>query len=721
MILNASTSNPDGEIDGQVNNFEIINKVGNGAWLITGDIINTGGAVAVDVQDGRLILTSNNQSFNGTMTVDPAGTLQLGNGGTSGNLNSNILDNGTVAFDRSDAITFSNVISGSGSVEQNGTGTTTLTAVNTYSGGTFVNTGTLVVGDADHTSAALAGGGPVAVATGATLTGYGSITGNVTNNGTMGVANALPAFNSGPSGDFTINGNLTNNGMIHIGGGGNAPVNQLVVNGNYVGNNGTIYLNTFLGSDNSPSDKLVISGGTASGTTLLHITNVGGTGAATSSNGILVVSTINGATTAPNAFALEGEVRGGAFDYALQQGGNGLTRAFLQDWFLRNEFIVPGSPGPPAPPGPDFPVDPPSAVLPPGDYPIIGPELATYGVVQPMARQLGTSVLGTLHERRGDTLLDTPCAADSNDPQPRNHSETSHSGCTGNGWGSSPTWGRVLGQQIDNHYHAFADPRASGQILGFQSGIDLWRGSLLPGHQDVAGIYFSYANADADVSGLVADVTRLTYVLEHTGHLNLDAWSGGAYWTHYGPGGWYFDAVTQFTRYDSTASTQFANLDTMGNGFIGSLETGYPIALPMLGPGFVLEPQAQILWQRVQFNDGNDGLGDVALGTTDGATSRLGLRGRWTFTTDQGQQWQPYVRVNYWQDWGARETTVYSGVDTVPLLEQASRVQVGGGVTARINAGLTLYANADYQFEVGQSDGTRRNGVDATAGVSFKW
>ena len=60
--------------------------------------------------------------------------------------------------------------------------------------------------------------------------------------------------------------------------------------------------------------------------------------------------------------------------------------------------------------------------------------------------------------------------------------------CLNAGWGPS-VWGRVLGQQIDNHYRAFADPRASGQLLGFQSGIDLWRGEWLPGHRDAAGIY----------------------------------------------------------------------------------------------------------------------------------------------------------------------------------------------------------------------------------------
>jgi hypothetical protein len=49
--------------------------------------------------------------------------------------------------------------------------------------------------------------------------------------------------------------------------------------------------------------------------------------------------------------------------------------------------------------------------LPPGVYPIIGPELATYGVVQPIARQMGLTTLGTLHERIGDTLASDPCQA----------------------------------------------------------------------------------------------------------------------------------------------------------------------------------------------------------------------------------------------------------------------------------------------------------------------
>ncbi len=117
----------------------------------------------------------------------------------------------------------------------------------------------------------------------------------------------------GPGGNFIINGSLTNNGAIDIGGGQNAPGNRLVVNGNYIGNNGTMALNTYLGSDGSPSDRLVISNGLGSGNTLLHITNIGGPGAETRADGILVVSAINGAATTANAFALAGEVRAGRF------------------------------------------------------------------------------------------------------------------------------------------------------------------------------------------------------------------------------------------------------------------------------------------------------------------------------------------------------------------------------------------------------------------------
>jgi outer membrane autotransporter protein len=230
----------------------------------------------------------------------------------------------------------------------------------------------------------------------------------------------------------------------------------------------------------------------------------------------------------------------------------------------------------------------------------------------------------------------------------------------------------------------------------------------------------SYGHADISVNGLVTDAAATGYVLTHTGTVNLDAYSAGGYWTHYGPSGWYIDAVLQGTRYGGSAMTQFAQLPTNGFGFVSSLEAGLPVPLP-LGPRFVLEPQGQIIWQQVSLNQANDGLGPVALGTTSGSTGRVGLRGQWTIVSDGGQVWQPYGRANLWRDWGAEATTTFGG-DQVPLLEEATRLELAGGVTAKLNARLSLYAQAGYQFAVLQgNENTVRNGVKGDFGVRMAW
>ena len=159
--------------------------------------------------------------------------------------------------------------------------------------------------------------------------------------------------------------------------------------------------------------------------------------------------------------------------------------------------MPPIPPEPPIPPIPPFPPNPPPDPLPPGIYPIIGPELATYGVVQPLARQLGLSILGTLDDRVGDTFGPDACAVaaapetSSVDLPTRKPAAvpTKKSGPAPCPLFSPSVWGRFFGQTIDNHYRAFADPRASGNLGGFQGGIDLLRGSLIAGHSERAGLY----------------------------------------------------------------------------------------------------------------------------------------------------------------------------------------------------------------------------------------
>jgi fibronectin-binding autotransporter adhesin len=78
---------------------------------------------------GALTLSGENIYPGGTTLS--AGTLHLGNGGTTGSIVGDVGNSGVLDFERSDASTFGGVISGTGAVTQRGSGTTILTADNT--------------------------------------------------------------------------------------------------------------------------------------------------------------------------------------------------------------------------------------------------------------------------------------------------------------------------------------------------------------------------------------------------------------------------------------------------------------------------------------------------------------------------------------------------------------------------------------------------------------
>ena len=114
--------------------------ISNGSTTYAGIIQGTGG---LTVTGGTQTLSGAN-TYTGATTIS-AGTLQIGNGGTTGSVTGDIVDNAALVFNRSNALTYGGVISGTGSLTKSGTGTLTLTADNTYAGGTTINAGTLAV------------------------------------------------------------------------------------------------------------------------------------------------------------------------------------------------------------------------------------------------------------------------------------------------------------------------------------------------------------------------------------------------------------------------------------------------------------------------------------------------------------------------------------------------------------------------------------------------
>ena len=209
--------NNTGSIVGNITNNGIVTLNRDDATTFSGSITGTGSVVQADT--GTTTLTAAN-TYSGGTTIN-FGALQLGNGGTNGSIVGNVTDNRALIFNRSDAVIFAGVISGTGSVTQTGVGTTALTGTNTYTGVTTISHGTLLVDGAIASSA-------VTVASGATLGGYGTLGATIIQTGGTLAAGDAPGTKS----NLHVNGNLTFQGGALSEDISAATADQIIVSGN---------------------------------------------------------------------------------------------------------------------------------------------------------------------------------------------------------------------------------------------------------------------------------------------------------------------------------------------------------------------------------------------------------------------------------------------------------------------------------------------------------
>jgi autotransporter-associated beta strand protein len=146
LVTNSGTFLNANRILGGLTNTGTVELAGqiDGAVLNNGSITNVASAIVLgqftQEADGSLDLAGFNSSFG---SLAGGGTVALGSGFLM------------VGADNSSS-TFGGVIAGTGGVVKVGTGTFTVTGVNTYSGETRVDAGTLVIGEADAASPMMA-------------------------------------------------------------------------------------------------------------------------------------------------------------------------------------------------------------------------------------------------------------------------------------------------------------------------------------------------------------------------------------------------------------------------------------------------------------------------------------------------------------------------------------------------------------------------------------
>ncbi|ECD3624329.1 fibronectin-binding autotransporter adhesin ShdA [Salmonella enterica subsp. enterica serovar Vejle] len=558
-----------------------------------------------------------------------------------------------------------------------GAGKLTLSGVNTYSGDTNVQEGTLWL-SGDGSIGEMGSQQAVNVASGATFGGSNGTTvnGKVTNEGTLvfGDSEETGAI-------FTLNGDLINMGTMTSGSSSSTPGNTLYVDGDYTGNGGSLYLNTVLGDDDSATDKLVITGD-ASGTTDLYINGIGD--GAQTTNGIEVVD-VGGVSTS-DAFVLKNEVNAGLYTYRLYWNESD------NDWYLaskaQSDDDDSGGDDTPSDGGDDG-----GNVTPPddggdgGDGGDVAPQyradIGAYMGNQWMARNLQ---MQTLYDREGS--------------QYRNADGSVWARFKAGKAESEAVSGNI---DMDSNYSQF---QLGGDILAWGNG-----------QQSVTvGVMASYINADTDSTG-----NRGADGSQFTSSGNVDGYNLGVYATWFADAqthsGAYVDSWYQYGFYNNSVESGDAgseSYDSTANAV--SLETGYRYDIALSNGNTVsLTPQAQVVWQNYSADSVKDNYGTRIDGQDgDSWTTRLGLRVDGKLYNGSRAVIQPFAEANWLHT--SDDVSVSFDDATVKQDLPANRAELKVGLQADIDKQWSVRAQV-----AGQTGSNDFGDLNGSLNLRYNW
>ncbi len=720
----------DGVFGGSVIGTGTLVKQGTGTQTLTGANSYTGGTL---VADGTLragsatalvqgtayqVLSGATLDLNGNAlqasSLNGAGTVALGGANLTTNIAAGLLSS------------YSGLIVGDGTVVKTGAGALALTGASTFSGGVQLKQGTIGLGhaqglgsgtlfmddgtvisliangmtiannlamtgtndpviDTDANAATWAGaitGGGFLTKQGSgvlTLTSAGNTYTGATDvaQGTLkaGAANTFSSASahtvaSGAALDLagysqTV-ASLNNSGAVNLG--GSTPGAVLKVTGPYVGNNGKLGVSTVLGADGSATDKLLLSGAgaIASGSTSVLITNAGGLGAQTGAKGIEVIGTENGASLQPGSFTLAGgHVDAGAYEYRLTQTAQG---AALHS---TNTQVGP-NPDPGTPTAPAY-----------------RQEVPLLSSLPAQLRQADMTMLGDMRTRMGD---DAAADAIGQDPSRR-------------------AWARVLRTAPTITQQGTVNPESSGHLTGFQAGVDVYANRNFK-----AGLYVGQLNGDMGVRGFSSGMQR-----NYAGYNNLRGRYVGLYGTWQHDSGLYADAVIQGADYRSSLRTADtgAGATTKGHGWLASLEVGKPFDL---AGSWQLEPQAQLIYRKLNLDDTTLSLAKVKNDADDDWTLRLGARVKGSYSIG-GSVLQPFARVNLYTSSSTTDVARFSapaGATDIRAKGGSTSTELAVGAMLQLSKSTSLYGDVGRLWANG-GDSRVKTGLQGSVGLKVLW
>lgn len=501
-------------------------------------------------------------------------------------------------------------------------------------------------------------------------------------------------------------GTFTNGGIITLA--NQSYADKLTIEGNYVGNNGTLKVNTEWNSPgddqggNSQSDLLEITGDASGKTTVISVGKDGKENIIDGSIGELsdrykrsvavvkVLGQDKGAETgklnaedAKHTYTMRDTFSG----TAKTTGAGEVQLASRKDEAGATEYFW-------------------TLTTPNQDKTIITPSAPAYTLVPRQNLESGYAMLDTLHQRRGEN-------------------QTLSWDKQGSYWQDveKQSWGRVIGK------HLKLDGKErfgfKTNMYGFQVGHDFDvktkqddEGKLT---RRFTGLYFGVLRSHSKFYDEYRAKNGIVIADKLTSHVKTTALNLGVTDTRYNENGTYIDWVGQLSwlnnRYSSVDGTGAKN---HGWGAALSVETGRPYALGKdktnNGDSWILEPQAQLIAQYLRLGNFNDGTRAVSQ-KGYGLRGRVGFRLAHNQPNDKQRTRTYYFTGNIWHDFKTRGNALI-GPDKLAGKFARTWWELGLGSQFSLSENTYLYADARCEKSF---DSNRHKGYQGTVGVKYSW
>ncbi|MDR5020423.1 autotransporter outer membrane beta-barrel domain-containing protein, partial [Yersinia rochesterensis] len=587
--------------------------------LTYGGVISGSGSV-VQTGNGMLILAGNNTYTGGTVLNSGTLVLQGVNAAGTGGITNN---NEMIFLDTKGE--FSHEVSGTGNITLHGGSEVRANATTSVSAVNIDNSSKLTLLD----STVWRAGNGFSNAGTLELNHLSRLSGNVNNSGVLTLSNQQYVTSY-------IDGNFNNRGSIVLNPTATSAGNNLIINGDYVGVQGSsVSLGAVLADDDSLTDQLTILGN-SSGTSTLYLANEKGHGAQTLLG--LKLITVQGDSDA--VFTQGNRITAGLYDYSLVKKEN--------DWYLDSHSNQ------------------------------VRPEAASYATNLQAANTLFTL---RLHDRAGETQYEDLVTGETR---------------------STSMWMRNEGGRNKASMTDGQNKTSTNRYV-LQLGGDVLQVSSESLGKFNLGVMGGYANAQGQTYN-----SQKGYSSRNT----ITGYSTGMYGSWYAnnreKGGLYADSWLQYNWFRNQVNGQdMAEEKYDSQGMTASLETGYDWLVNSwttahgIRNTLWLQPHAQAIWMGVKADDHTENTGSYVQGLgNNNVQTKLGLRtylnGKSALDKDTERKFQPYVEANWvynTNQYGVR----MDGVDD--HIKGARNVgELKTGVEAKLTANLSIQGGISGQI-----------------------